>query len=402
MRTAGMYLIFAAVAIRGIVVHTGDPDFSLVVLLLTIYGLSLLAEARVMPGKSVHMISDVRVGLSFKQAWFPLAYLLLQSSLAVILLLIPPSKDFFALLFIPLSLQAVSVFGRGTGFVLIAAFSLAMAVPLLLSEEGWLFGLAMTLLYSGMCFLFGGYAHQVNKAEWVRGHNQRMLDDLQVAHEQLQSYSAQVEALAAEQERYRLARELHDSVTQTMFSMNLCAQSARLLMGKDPTRVAGQLDRLLELSCGAVGEIQELITQLRPPALAEAGLIAALHQLALERRRRDGLEIVLEITGDRQLPTAVEMGLYSITQEALNNVSKHAGTQQATVRLNLGEMGGCMEIQDHGRGFDLQAALNQRDHLGLAGMRERALEIAWNLTIESYPGSGTRIQVEEHPPRGLA
>ena len=94
------------------------------------------------------------------------------------------------------------------------------------------------------------------------------------------------------------------------------------------------------------------------------------------------------------------VGLYSIVQEALNNVAKHAGTQQATVRLSLVDTGGCLEIEDHGRGFDLQAGLRQGDHLGLAGMGERARELGWNLTIESYPGSGTRVQVEENPPEG--
>lgn len=400
MRAIGMYLIFAVVVLRGIVIFTGDSQFNLVVALLIAYGLFRLVEPWVIQHQALHNSPGVEVGSTLSGGGIPLAYLLLQSCLAIRLLLVPPPKDFFALLFIPLSLQAVLFFGRRTGFMVIAAFSLAMAFPLLASEEGRLFGLAMTLLYSGVCFLFGGYAHQVHKAEWVSSQNQRMLDELLVAHRKLRGYATQVEDLAAEQARYRLARELHDSVTQTMFSMNLSAQSARLLMGKDPSRVSQQLDRLLELCHSAVGEIQVLVSQLRPPAMTEEGLIAALRRLAVERRRRDGLEVNLEIAGERRLPDALAVGIYSIVQEALNNVAKHAGTQQATVRLSLVDTGGCLEIEDHGRGFDLQAALRQGDHLGLAGMGERARELGWNLTIESYPGSGTRVRVEENPPEG--
>lgn len=400
MRTIGTYLIFAVVVLRGIVIFTGDPQFNLVVALLIAYGLFLLVEPWIIQRKTLHSSPGVEVGSTLSGGGIPLAYLLLQSCLAIRLLFVPPPKDFFALLFIPLSLQAVLFFGRRIGFLVIASYSLAMAIPLLASEEGWLFGLAMTLLYSGICFLFGGYAHQVQKAELVSSQNQRMLDELLVAHQKLRGYATQVEDLAAEQARFRLARELHDSVTQTMFSMNLSAQSARLLMGKDPRRVSQQLDRLLELCHSAVGEIQVLVSQLRPPGVAEEGLIAALRRLAVERWQRDGLEVTLESAGEPRLPEAVAAGLYSIVQEALNNVAKHAGTQQATVRLNLVDAGGCLEIEDRGRGFDFQQALNQSGHLGLAGMGERARELGWNLAIESHPGRGTLVRVEAKPPEG--
>jgi signal transduction histidine kinase len=324
-----------------------------------------------------------------------LGYLALQTALVVGLMRIMQLEDFFANLFIPLSIQAVFFFGRRFGFMCIAFFSLAMAMPLLNSEEGMLFGVAMIFLYSGTNFLFGGYAYQVEKAETAHRRNQRTFDDLQSAHRQLQGYAGQVEALAAEHERNLLARELHDSVTQTVFSMNLTAQSVRLLLGKEPTRVADQLDRLEELATGAMREIQTLVTQLRPRSIAEEGLPVALRRLAGERQRRDGLQVTVEISGDQELPEPAAAGLYRIAQEALANVVKHAGTSQASIRLDMSKGDLCLEIEDHGLGFDPQVALSQSGHFGLASMVERARELGYNLSIDSRAGEGTRIRVAE-------
>ena len=161
----------------------------------------------------------------------------------------------------------------------------------------------MALNYGGLCFLFGGYAYQVRKAEAARSETQRMLGELQVTHGQLREHASQQEELAAEQERNRLARELHDSVTQTVFSMNLTVQAARLLLENDRGRVADQLQRLEELAASAIREIQALVSSLRPaPAVAE-DLSDALRRLAAERWSRDGLQVTVEVVGDRSCPT---------------------------------------------------------------------------------------------------
>jgi signal transduction histidine kinase len=303
------------------------------------------------------------------------------------------------LLFIPLSLDAVSFFGRRTGFLSIAIFSLAMFVTLLFSDVGPLFGLVMGILYSGVCFLFGGYADQVQKAEAAQMQNQRTFHELQVAHRQLQGYADQKATLAVEHERSRLARELHDSVTQTVFSMNLAAQSAGLLSDKEPHRTTGQLIHIEELAASALREIQSLVSQLRPRSVLEEGVPAALRRLAAEKTR-DGLQVSLEIQEEKELPEAVAAGLYAIAHEALVNVARHSGSHEAMVRLNIGREYSCLEIEDHGVGFDPKAALNQRGHLGLAGMYERAHEIGWTLSIQSRPGLGTRILVTDEPSGG--
>ena len=406
MRKVGVYLVYAAVALRALVVFPYDPQRTRVIVFLAIYGLLLLAEPWIIrlggvrlsaPADSAPIFNKIKAR-PLTSLWLPLGYLALQTGLVVGLMRVMPLEDFFANLFIPLSLQAVFFFGRRFGFLCIAFFSLAMAGPLLNSEEGTLFGLAMIFLYSGTNFLFGGYAYQVEKAEAARSQNQRTFDELQSAHRQLQGYAGQVEALAAEHERNRLARELHDSVTQSVFSMNLTAQSARLLLEKEPARVAGQLEHLEELATGAMREIQTLVTQLRPRSIAEEGLPVALRRLAGERQARDGLQVTVEISGDQVLPEPVAAGLFRIAQEALTNVVKHARTSQVSIRLCLSPGDHCLEIEDRGIGFDPQATLNQRGHLGLASMAERARELGYNLVIDSRPGNGTRLRVAENPP----
>jgi signal transduction histidine kinase len=358
--TIGIWLIYAGVVLRVFVRYAGLPQRGLVMLLFALYGLLLLIEPFLR-----NRVSRKKPG--FSRRWPAALYLLVQTGLVVALFSIPPHVDFFAGLFVPLSLQAVLFFGRRLGFLCIAIYPVAMFVALTANMKGWPFALIMSLFAGGLFFLFGSYAHQVQKAERAHGQNQR-----------------------------RLARELHDSVTQTVFSMNLTVQSARLLLAKDPGRAEAQLRRLEELASSAMAEIQALVSQLHPLPTAQEGLKAALRQLAAERQVRDGVQVALDVDGERALPEAVAAGLYRIVQEALTNVVKHAGTCEATVRLNLGGDCSFLEVEDHGLGFDPQALLGQQGHLGLAGMAERAQEIGWNLAVDSRPGLGTRIRVEEN------
>ncbi|NIM95408.1 MAG: hypothetical protein GTO18_17060 [Anaerolineales bacterium] len=395
MRTIGVYLLYAAVALRGVVIFADDPRLPVVIGCFAAYGLLLFLEPRLIgrnyPG--TRTLPDQKT--SFRQEWRSLLYLIAQSTFVIALMAIPETQDFFALLFIPLSMQVVLSFGRRLGYVCISVYSLYIIFLLLGSEDGPLFGMVMGLFFSGMCFLFGGYAYQVQKAEMARNQNQQMFNDLQTAHRQLQVYADQVADLAVEQERNILARNLHDSVTQTAFSMNLAAQSARLLFDKEPPRALEQLLRLEKLAASALSEIQTLVSQLSPRSVVEDGLPTALRRLAAKRQDQDGVQVALHIKGDKPLSEAEAAGLYSIAYEALTNVYKHSGVLEASVRLNLAAEGSYLEIEDHGLGFDPQTTINQRGHLGMASMSERAREIGWTLSIESRCSQGTRILVTE-------
>jgi signal transduction histidine kinase len=396
MRTLGVYLLYAAVALRGVVIFADDPRLPVVISCFAAYGLLLFLEPLLTGSRSPGFIKPTDQEISFRQVWRSLLYLLLQSTFVIALMAVPETQDFFALLFVPLSMQLVLFFGRRLGYVCIAMYSLFIILALLGSEDGPLFGIVMGVFFGGMCFLFGGYAYQVQKAEMARNQNQRMYNELQTAHRQLQDYADQLAGLAVEQERNLLARNLHDSVTQTVFSMNLAAQSARLLLVKESPRAIEQLLRLEKLAASALGEIQTLVSQLRPRSVVEEGLPTALQRMAAERQEREGLQVSLHINGDKSLSDAEAVGLYSIAYEALTNVIKHSGVGEATIRLNLDTSGSCLEIEDRGIGFNPQATLNQRGHFGMEGMFERAHEIGWSLSVESRPGQGTRICATEN------
>ncbi len=397
IRTVGVYLFFAAVALRARVVFKDDRQLTLVMVLLAAYGLLLFVGPWLIRHKTTRLPPTAPLEANDTPAWsqaiLPLAYLLLQSGLVTALLFYPATEDFFGNLFILLGLDAVLYFGRRGGFLAILTFSLVLAVALGSSAQGPLFGMAMACLYGGVGFLFGGYAYQVQRAEAVRQQNLHLMAELQMAHHQLQGYVTQTEEIAAEQERSRLARELHDSVTQTVFSMNLTVQGACLLLTREPVRVVEQLERLEELAASAMQEIQALVAHLRPEA--SEGLPRTLCRLAAERQARDGLQVFIEISGDRVLPAPVASGLFAIAQESLNNVAKHARTGQAFIRLNLADSGAYLEIQDDGPGFEPEMVLMKPGHLGLVGMTDQAREIGWNLVVDSGCGRGTRIRVEE-------
>ena len=391
MLSIGVYLIYAAVVLRAAVVVSIEPEFPVVIALLAGYGLLLVGETWLMRSKPSRYLQSPKAQL---------AYLFLQSVLVIEILVISTFEDFLALLFLPLSLDAVSFFGRRVGYMTIAIFSLAMIVTFQFSDEGQLFGLTMGILYSGICFLLGGCAFQVQKARTAHNQNEEMFNELQKAHRQLQGYADQRASLAVEHERSRLARELHDSVTQTVFSMNLAAKSAHLLLDKEPPRAAGQLRRLEELAASALKEIQSLVSQLKPLSVIEEGLPTALRRLAVEQKARSSLQVSLEIHVEGNLSEAVATSLYSIAHEALINVSKHSGVCEAMVRLILDRDHSCLEIEDHGLGFDPDVTIDRRGHLGLAGMLEQAREIGWSFAVVARPGQGTRISVRGNPSGG--
>jgi signal transduction histidine kinase len=400
MPSIGIYLLYVAVALRGALIFAEDQRLTLMLILFGAYGLLLLVEPWITRIKFPSFTKIADQTFFVGQMWRPLLYIILQTSIVMALMAIPETQDFFALLFVPLSLKAILIFGRRLGYVCITIFSILMIIPLLGSEDGPLFGFVMGVFFSGMCFLFGGYAHQVQRAEAARSQNQQIYNELRIAHRQLQLYTDQAATLAIEQERNRLARDLHDSVTQTVFSMNLTTQSARLLWTKEPATALEQLFHLEELAVNALSEIQTLVWQLRPRSSVEEGLPTALKRLTAERQTREDLHVSLQISEKDFLSEEEAGGLYSIAYEALTNIIKHSGTREATIRLSLDKGESFLEIEDHGCGFDPTEIMNQSGHLGLAGMSERAREIGWILSVSSRPQQGTQIRVTKNYPIG--
>lgn len=203
-------------------------------------------------------------------------------------------------------------------------------------------------------------------------------------------FSAEAE-LAALEERQRLAGELHDAVSQTLWSANLVSDS--LSSSDDPAATREQLDRLKTLTRGALAEMRGLLLELRPAALAETQFRELLDQLvdALVSRKSIRARVMAP---EEELPEPapiVKHALYRMAQESLNNVRRHSAATEVEVRLSTRDGNLVLEIEDNGIGFDVEYC--KGDRLGLAIMRERAQSIGARLAIESALGEGTRIEV---------
>ncbi|MBU0491574.1 MAG: sensor histidine kinase [Chloroflexi bacterium] len=194
------------------------------------------------------------------------------------------------------------------------------------------------------------------------------------------------------QERTRLARELHDSVTQSLYSLVLYSRAlARLLPADIPTDAQDYAARLERLAQDTLREMRLLIFELRPAALAEEGLVAALRSRLESVEARASVEAFLEAPAEVNLPPAIEEALYRIAQEALNNALKHARATTVRVTLSVGGDSAYLAVRDNGAGFDPTA-----EHiagLGLTNMRERAADLDGALRIESLPDQGTLVWV---------
>jgi signal transduction histidine kinase len=200
--------------------------------------------------------------------------------------------------------------------------------------------------------------------------------------------------LSTIEERKRLARELHDSVTQTLFSIGLTAETAAELVDSEPSRAREQLGRLQDLTRTAMLEMRSLIFELRPAELETDGLAAALRKHVEVLRRLHGEEIELTVDGERRLPAEVERGLLRIAQEALGNALRHSGAHRVNLALAQRDSQVTLRVEDDGRGFDPEEAATRSRRLGLTSMRERAEAMGGTLAIGSTPGRGTTIEVE--------
>ncbi|MFZ0042868.1 MAG: GAF domain-containing sensor histidine kinase [Solirubrobacteraceae bacterium] len=198
-------------------------------------------------------------------------------------------------------------------------------------------------------------------------------------------------------ERNRLALELHDVVSQTLFSLNLGAESAATLLARDPESAKVALDRVRELAREAQAELRTLIMGLRPPDLERDGLAGALRKEVAMQSRLHGIDVRsdLEISGNGDpAGEARDADVLRIAQEALHNAVRHSRAEHVTVRLRSGGQGLILEVVDDGAGFDPDDPELRSHHLGLTSMEERAREVGGRLNLISAPGSGTRVRLE--------
>jgi len=194
-----------------------------------------------------------------------------------------------------------------------------------------------------------------------------------------------------QEERQRLARELHDAISQTLWTASLISDVLPALWEQDQAQAVGELEKLRRLNRGALAEMRMLLLELRPSALVEADLGDLLHKLAESMMSRKKIVVTVQAEDGPSCPPEVKIGLYRIAQESLNNVVRHSRATAVAVSLRRKGEGLELTIADNGRGFD--PGQESADSLGLTFMAERAAGIGAALDIASRPGEGTTIRV---------
>lgn len=243
------FTLLGVVSLRSFLFYRAQSALPTVVLLLATFGLLYLLEPI----------------FSARFSRFPLLYFLLQVAILLLLSGQQPFLDIHQVLYVLLGLQLLHTFPFRQAMIWSALFALCFNATLILAV-GWLEGLAFSLLVMAACAFLFSYDRLLVRKQLDQGESQRLLTELQQAHRKLQEHAGKAEVLAAARERNRLARELHDSVSQTIFAITLTSQAARLLLVREPARVPEQLNRLQTMTAAALGQLRSLIAQLRPPS----------------------------------------------------------------------------------------------------------------------------------------
>jgi signal transduction histidine kinase len=197
--------------------------------------------------------------------------------------------------------------------------------------------------------------------------------------------------LRAVQERQRLARDLHDSVSQALYAIVLDIATAQRIGSTDPTRLEAILRDAQALAEAGLAEMRALIFELRPEFLSQEGLVVALQRQVAAVRARHQLSITVDATDEPEAVPAIKEALYRVGQEALNNIAKHARARAVVITLESSAGEVVLRVRDDGRGFDTGTTFP--GHLGLRSMRERAASVGGVITISSAPGQGTEVTI---------
>jgi signal transduction histidine kinase len=241
------FLMMVVVVLRVLLFYWGQPGLVLIILLITIYALLYSFEP----------------WLSNRFAWYSHFYFPLQTALVITLSNLRPFMDFQTILYFPLCIQLFRTFTRPIAFTWILFLSILLGFTLIFGLGLWE-ALALFLLNIAMGTFLVSYDFLYIRTQADQAESQRLLADLQLAHHKLQEQTAQAEELAAARERNRLARELHDSVSQIIFGITFTSQSARLLLERDPVRVPEQIEHLQNMTSSALDQLRSLIAELRP------------------------------------------------------------------------------------------------------------------------------------------
>jgi signal transduction histidine kinase len=248
-------------------------------------------------------------------------------------------------------------------------------------------GLVAVPIYAAGYVFFAIFAQQTAKAEAARVESERLLLELQEAHSQLQAYASQAEELAVQQERNRLAREMHDTLGHRLTVSSVQLQAAQRLIPSAPDRAEQMVGAVLEEIREGLGELRRTVATLRAPVEADLALGPALKRLAGGFEQATGIAVHLTVPDDLpNLASSQRHALYRGAQEGLTNIQKHASAQDAWVELIQHHDAVALLVRDNGIGLTDGAA-----GFGLHGLRERASLLGGQLSVQSTPGGGAEL-----------
>ena len=329
-------------------------------------------------------------------------YLFVQIAIICTISVVAPTVDFWAILFCPLVVQVMHAFPQRTGFFITGIFTVITS-GFLLWGLGLEVGLPLVLVYAVIYFLLAAFIAIILEAVAAREESQKQQAKLQREVEQrLQvedalriSETERTVFEAVTDERRRLARELHDSVTQSLYSLTLFTEAARQ-MAEDAGHegIERQIGQIGRIGLQALKEMRLLVYELRPPELKEEGLVRALRKRLEAVEGRAGVEarVIVDVDEFGKLPREMELELYRIAQEALNNALKHAAATSVVVYLRKNNGRVELEVVDDGLGFQPET-VRDRGGMGLESIRQRAEGLGGMAAIRSAPGEGTSVKV---------
>lgn len=241
------FIMIGVEALRAILFYQGQSSLGIVLMLITMYTLLYSLEPWLSRRYYLH-----------RYLYFPI-----QTALVVVLSNLQPFLDFHTVLYFPLGIEVFRIFSRRVALGWTILFVILLGITLI-PGLGLFVGLAFILLYLAVGTFMISYDFLYTRTQADEAESRRLLADLQSAHQKLREYAAQVEELAAARERNRLARELHDSISQVIFSITLTSQSARRLLRRDPARVPAQIEQLQKMTASALDQLRSLIAELHP------------------------------------------------------------------------------------------------------------------------------------------
>ena len=323
------------------------------------------------------------------------AYLAGLTLLTSLLLVIRPGAIFLSLLFFILSVVAMLMFPPRLALLWIAVFAIITGINFI-SSMGWWDGLEILFPFTCGYVFVGTFTNALYRARAEKLKSEKLFIELQAAHQDLQTYAAQVEILAASEERNRLAREMHDTVGHHLTVSSVQLEAAQRLISSDSDRAASMLATARTQVSQALREIRQTVARLREPLEADLPLPRSLRQLAQSFGKATGLQIQLTFAEEwpLDLPATHQLAIYRATQEALTNIQRHAQANHAWIKLDCQENMLTVQVSDDGIGYAQSAESGEeKQGFGLLGLQERAVQMGGFMRIEDCGGRDVTCHV---------